>query len=69
MTRAPKVIIDRLTATAHLERQVKDGLAKELATLLQTSYELGFVITVETEPDAPLAMGNYRMVGHVRGAR
>lgn len=66
---APKVVIDRSTATAHLERQVKDEIAKQLNMLLQTAYELGFVITVETEPQAPLAMGHYRMVGHVRGAR
>jgi hypothetical protein len=51
----------RLRSTLHA---AKNELAGQLQMLLDTAYELGFVITVE-----PLAMGNYRMVGNVRAAR
>lgn len=67
--RPPKVTICTATATAHIERETKDGLARQLSVLLQTAYELGFAITVECVPQTPLAMGNHRMVGHVRGER
>lgn len=68
MARAPKVTIDRTTATAKVESRVKYDIGRQLNMLLQTAYELGYVITVELEPHVPLAMGNYRMVGFVRGA-
>jgi hypothetical protein len=44
-------------------------IARQLQMLLDTAYELKYVVTVETVPLAPLAMGNYRMIGNVRGER
>lgn len=46
-------------------------LQRELQLLLERAYLQGFVIEVQIVPMKPLAMGNYRMVGHVRpqGAR
>lgn len=49
--------------------ETKNQLANQLQMLLDTAYELGFVITVDTVPLAPPAMGNYIMRGNVRGAR
>jgi hypothetical protein len=69
MTRAPKVTAIFPAATPRPERKIIDGLSAELNKLLQTAYELGYVVTVETEAQSPLAMGNYRMRGYVRGAR
>jgi hypothetical protein len=45
------------------------SLQEQLITLLDNAFLAGFVITVELKPFEPLAMGNYRMVGHVRGGR
>jgi hypothetical protein len=57
----------------HLEllaaMDAKNRLADQLKLLLETAFELGFVITVETAPLEPLAMRNYRMIGNVRAAR
>lgn len=69
MSNRPKVVVDRTTATANLERRVKFDLGVALQQLLDTAHECGFVITVDLDPQQPLAMGNYRMVGFVRGAR
>lgn len=44
-------------------------IARELQDLLYHAYILDIVITVELKPCEPLAMGNYCMVGNVRGAR
>lgn len=44
-------------------------IADRLRKLLIEARMLGFVITVELETLEPLAMGNYRMRGLVRGAR
>lgn len=44
-------------------------LARRLESLLQDAELSGFVITVNLESQEPLAMGNYRMVGHVRPGR
>ena len=37
--------------------------------LVERARFYGVVITVETEPRLPLAMGNYRMVVHTRASR
>lgn len=34
--------------------------------LIDRATRLGFVVTIETVPLEPLAMGNHKMVGHVR---
>lgn len=48
---------------------VESSLAAELIALLDRAELSGFVITVDLVPNEPLAMGNYRMVGHVRPGR
>lgn len=48
---------------------VELSIAEELHQLLQRAELCGFVVTVGLVPNEPLAMGNYRMVGHVRGGR
>jgi hypothetical protein len=47
----------------------ESALAANLKMLLRQAELQGFVITVDLVPNEPLAMGNYRMVGHVRPAR
>lgn len=41
----------------------------ELHKIMSMAVRLGFVVTVELEPQRPLAMRNYRHVIHVRRAR
>lgn len=48
---------------------VESRLEDDLRKLLQAAELQGFVVTVELVPCKPLAMGNYRMVGHVRPGR
>lgn len=48
---------------------VESSIADELRRILRRAELLGFVITVDLVPNEPLAMGNYRMVGHVRAGR
>lgn len=38
----------------------------ELDSLLRRAKACGFIITVETKPLIPLAMGNYELKGEVR---
>lgn len=65
----PNVDIDPSTATAHYESSTKRYYAQQLQWLIESAAEDGFVLTIALEPVAPLAMGNYVMRGHVRGAR
>ncbi len=44
----------------------RDVLQHELDQLLERARNNGFVITVETVPQQPPAMGNYVMRGEVR---
>lgn len=53
---------------AAIERQLRAG-RKELGQLLGGADEFELVMTVELEPNWPLAMGHYRMVGQVRITR
>jgi hypothetical protein len=55
-------------ATA-INNTFRNVYVRELRELLRRAAQDGYVITVELKPCAPLAMGNYRMVGNVRGAR
>lgn len=65
----PNVDVDQSTATANRESGVKRYYAQQLQTLIESAAEDGFVLTIALEPVVPLAMGNYVMRGHVRGAR
>lgn len=51
------------------QRITQNQIANQLQILLDTVHELGFVVTVDTVSLPKLAMGNYVMVGNVRGAR
>jgi hypothetical protein len=46
-------------------KRIEEGLT----SLINIAKEHGFVITVDTVPNKPLAMGNYEMVASVRDAR
>lgn len=48
---------------------VEFSIADELRRLLHRAELSGFVVTVDLVPNKPLAMGNYRMIGHVRAGR
>lgn len=48
---------------------VESSIANELYRLLRRAELCGFVVTVDLVPNEPLAMGNYRMIGHVRPMR
>lgn len=67
MSKRP-VVTTTPSADVH-DVMTKNQLAQQLQILLDTAYELGYVITVETTARLPLAMGNYKMCGNVRGAR
>lgn len=41
-------------------------LEQRVKLLIQDAARYGFVVTIETVPNHPPAMGNYRMVGSVR---
>jgi hypothetical protein len=47
----------------------REMLERRLSELLAEALYRGYVVTVETAPLRPLAMGHYRMVGYVRPAR
>lgn len=50
------------------EEDLRNMLERQLLHLIAKAAVYGYVITIETvpRPDEPLAMGNYRMVGHIR---
>lgn len=56
-------------ADSHVEPSVARSFARDLQMLIESAADYGVVLTIELEPVAPLAMGNYVMRGHVRGAR
>ncbi len=45
------------------------ALSKKAAELIQAAYALGFVVTIETVPRKPLAMGAHDSLAIVRPAR
>lgn len=50
-------------------QSLRDYITSDLYALLRFAQRNGFVITVDTAPLEPLAMGHYRMRGNVRAAR
>ena len=51
---------------------MKDNLRnihRQALELVNQAHELGYVITIDTVPEQPLAMGNHTMVVNVRPAR
>lgn len=63
---APVTEVNTTDKTVNIERA---RLEYRLHALLVDAHAAGFVVTVELESLPDLAMGNYRMVGSVRGAR
>lgn len=51
------------------QQAIIDYFAHELQFLLQCAARKGVVVRVDLVPGAPLAMGNYQMVGDVRASR
>lgn len=49
--------------------QKKISIKENIDAILRLAKENNIVVTVETVPNKPLAMGNYEMVSSVREAR
>lgn len=47
----------------------KQEIQEKVQALVDEALEEGFVVSVDTKPLRPLAMGNYRVVVEVREAR
>jgi hypothetical protein len=52
-----------------LVHEWEESIRARLQDVLDAAHAQGFVVTVELVPEKPLAMGNYRMIGRVRGMR
>lgn len=61
----PKSVAD----STEKQRDVGYSLQLQIAELVQKGLDAGVVITVSTEPNEPLAMGNYDLVIEVRPLR
>lgn len=48
---------------------MREVVLTRAAALVQLARECGMVLTIETQPRQPLAMGHFDMVGGVRPAR
>jgi hypothetical protein len=49
--------------------ECEESIRAKLQDVLNLAHVQGFIVTVELVPERPLAMGNYRMIGRVRGMR
>jgi hypothetical protein len=49
--------------------QVKQSFLQELNRLIESAKKLNLVVEIKLQPNQPLAMGNFEMVGDVREAR
>lgn len=69
-TKVPRVTRSSNPDYAMIADFTELNLMSELNRLLRKAHDLGFVVTVDLEQIGTIpAMGNYRMVGHVRGIR
>lgn len=51
------------------EENTQEVILRRATALVELARECGFVLTIETQPREPLAMGYYDMVVGVRPAR
>lgn len=54
---------------AEMRRIAPDYILEQAQRLIEEAKRHGVVLTIETEPRQPLAMGSYDMVASVRRAR
>ena len=59
----------KLVDGVHGTTEARDQLIRVATMLMESARDLGFVLTIETSPLKPLAMGNYEMLAIVRPAR
>jgi hypothetical protein len=47
-------------------QQIQELIARRAQALIELAYSEGFVLTIETKPLKPLALGNYNLEINVR---
>jgi hypothetical protein len=52
-----------------LAKLILDGLVSDARALVERASSIGLVLTIETVPDKPLAMGNHHPLITIRAAK